>query len=487
MMRKFTIERASLWIVFALLFAIAIRVPADTDTWWHIRSGEYTLTQGIIRIDPFSHTHAGEAWINHSWGSQILLFGIWQIAGNAGLAIYTAVLAVGGMAMLYPVCAGNTYLRAFVLILGASAAAVFWSARPQMLSFFFSTVVIFLIYDYKRYGRDHLWWFIPLIWLWGNLHAGWSIAYLLLFAFIVGEAFNKALVLDVHGMGWAGWRKLLLVTALSIPTLLISPYGLDNLLVPINTVNIGPLRDFIQEWNSPNFQGRETWPFIALMMSLVGALWASRLKFDWSGFFLLIGTLFLALLYGRNIAVFAVAATPILTHHLHNALQVHGIQIKARQTVSPRMGRLNALLAGVVVLGVVIYALSVLLPATVEDAQSQFLPIDATAYLNQHTYSGNMFNSYNWGGYLMFAAPQYDVFIDGRTDLYGDFLNTYLDTALGQAGWRETFADYGINLVMVEKSSGLDQKLREEMEWELVYEDDMAVIHVREGAGNEAQ
>ena len=29
-----------------------------------------------------------------------------------------------------------------------------------------------------------------------------------------------------------------------------------------------------------------------------------------------------------------------------------------------------------------------------------------------------MFNSYNWGGYLMFKLPDYPVFVDGRTDLY---------------------------------------------------------------------
>jgi hypothetical protein len=33
-----------------------------------------------------------------------------------------------------------------------------------------------------------------------------------------------------------------------------------------------------------------------------------------------------------------------------------------------------------------------------------------------------MFNSYNWGGYLLWELPEYPVFIDGRTDLYDDEL-----------------------------------------------------------------
>src|SRR5690606_42089044 len=56
LMRRLTIERTMLVILFALLLALAARVPVDTDTWWHIHSGEYILQNGIIYTDPFSHT-----------------------------------------------------------------------------------------------------------------------------------------------------------------------------------------------------------------------------------------------------------------------------------------------------------------------------------------------------------------------------------------------------------------------------------------------
>jgi hypothetical protein len=351
-----------------------------------------------------------------------------------------------------------------------------------MISFFLSSVVLYLVYIYKREGKDRLWLFVPLLWLWSNLHAGWSIAYIFMFAFIVGEAFNNVLGIDEYAIGWKGWRKLLIVTLLSIPLLALSPYGFQNLLVPINTVNIGSLRDYIQEWNSPNFQGRETWPFIALLIGLFGALWASRMKFDWSGFFLLGGTLFLALLYGRNIAVFAVVAAPLLTHHLDNALTERGLVLRTRQKIPSRLALLNLVLVVVIGLAVAVYSIGVMLPTTVDAAQAERLPVDATTYLNEHDLRREMFNSYNWGGYLMFAAPQYPVFIDGRTDLYGEFLRTYLNATLANEGWRDILADYDINLVLVENGGGLDLALREEPGWTLVYEDDLAVIHVKDTA-----
>ncbi len=149
-LRRLTIERSMTIILFALIFALAARVPVDTDTWWHIRSGEYTLTHGMIYADPFSFTKVGETWINHSWGSQIVLYAAWQIGGAAGLSIFMASLATAGMYFVYKMCEGSPYLRAFALILGSAAAAVFWSPRPQMFSFLLSAVVLYLLYLYRR-------------------------------------------------------------------------------------------------------------------------------------------------------------------------------------------------------------------------------------------------------------------------------------------------------------------------------------------------
>ena len=479
-MQKLTIQRTSLIIVFVMLFTIALRVPTDTDTWWHIRSGEYTLNNGMIHSDPFSHTFADEAWINHSWGSQILMFGIWEVAGNAGLAFYTAILAVAGMALLYQISTGNTYLRAFILILGATTAAVFWSARPQMISFFFTTLILWLMYRYKRENKDWLWAIIPVMWLWSNLHAGWSIGYLFLIAFIVGEAFNNLMSITENTMSWAGWRKLVLATLISIPFLALSPYFLDNMLVPFNTVNIEPLRAFIQEWQSPNFQGQGTWAFIAMIMLLFMALWTSKLKFDWSGFFLLIGTLFLALLYSRNIAVFAVVATPILTHHLDNALTERKLILRPRQSVPRPMAIINVTLIVITILGVGLYAAGLLLPANVEEMQVDILPVAAVNYLNENDLPAELFNSYNWGGYLMFAAPDYPVYVDGRTDLYGDFVTDYASIYFDRADDIEAELEaQNINLVLVEVSAAINDALAESDNWTLEYEDELAMIWLR--------
>jgi hypothetical protein len=484
-MRQLTIERAAVIILFALLFALAARVPIDTDSWWHIRSGQYTLTNGMIYTDPFSFTKAGQPWINHSWGSQIILYAVWQIGGNFGLSIYVATLATAGMYMVYRMSSGSAYLRAFALVIGAATAAVFWSPRPQMLSFFLSTVILYLLYLHKRRRIDRLWLIPVIMGIWGNLHAGFSIGFIFLFGSIAGEILGN--IFNPKGetvVPWAGIRKMILVTLVSIAALVINPYGLQMLAVPFQTLGIGALQNFIQEWNSPNFHQRETWPFIFLLLGLLGAVGASKKRLDWTDFVLASGTAFMGLLAGRNIAVFAVVATPILTEHLDSALTEHGWVIQPVRRVTPRMARLNVILVGVVLLGALLKVLLVLDNKTITQAQEDYLPVKVTAHLTAEHPAGPMFNSYNWGGYFIYFLPDYKVFVDGRTDLYQDeFLsNNYLKTATGVSGWRDTLDKYGINLVVVEAQSGLARNLREEPGWKLDYEDKMAVVFVREAA-----
>ncbi|HEX2907480.1 MAG TPA: hypothetical protein VHO69_11500 [Phototrophicaceae bacterium] len=482
-MRQLTMERAAVIILFALLFALAARIPTDTDTWWHIRSGEYTLTHGMIYADPFSFTKAGQPWINHSWGAQLMLYGVWQLAGNFGLAVYTAGLATAGMAFVYKMSPGSVYLRALTLVLGAAAAAVFWSPRPQMLSFALSAGVLYLLWLYKRRGIDRLWWLPVIMGVWGNLHAGFSIGFIFLFGLMAGEVLNHLFRPGAENViSWVGLRKLVLVTVVSAAALVMNPYGLQMLAVPFQTVSIGALQNFIQEWNSPNFHDRSTWPFIALLLGLLGAAGASRKRLDWTGFVLVSGTAFMGLSAGRNIAVFAVVATPILTEQLDAVLTERSWDIQPMRRVTPRLARLNAVLVAVIVLVAAAKVLLVLDAKTVQKAQEESLPVKVTEYLQSEHPSGPMFNSYNWGGYLMFALPETPVFVDGRTDLYGDdFLtNVYYQTAVGGETWRETLNQYGIRLVVVEAGSGLARQLRVEPGWTLDYEDQQAVVFTRE-------
>ena len=90
-----------------------------------------------------------------------------------------------------------------------------------------------------------------------------------------------------------------------------------------------------------------------------------------------------------------------------------------------------------------------------------------------------MLNSYGWGGYLIWR--DLPVFVDGRADVYGDFLFTFQQTNLGQASWREPLETYDVDYILLEQGHQIIALLTESPEWSLVYEDGVALIFVREG------
>ena len=65
-------------------------------------------------------------------------------------------------------------------------------------------------------------------------------------------------------------------------------------------------------------------------------------------------------------------------------------------------------------------------------AISGFLPVNAANYLRQNPAPGPLYNTLDWGGFLIWYMPDYPVAIDGRTDLYGDELDEqFFTTANG--------------------------------------------------------
>jgi hypothetical protein len=486
--RQLSIERLATVILFILLFVMAVSVPLDTDTWWHIRSGEYFLDEGkILREDIFSFSQRGEGWINHSWGGQVILALAYRLTGGEGsiddngtigLALYTAILSTAGMAVIYQMCSGNAYSRVFVVVIGAATAAIFWSPRPQMFSFLLSTVVLYLLYLYKYKGRDWLWGLPVIMVLWVNLHGGFAIGFIYLFGFIAGEFLGN--LLDPHAEYALGWRrlgKLGLITVIAVLALSLNPFGPRMMLYPFETAGLQTLNLFIAEWLSPNFKNPQTWAFMLMVFAILGLAGITQKRLAWSQLSLTVGTGTLALFAARNIAMFAVAATPLLSKLVDTFLTERGWQIHPVRRIKGLQLAVNWILLLVVLLGGIGKMAADLNKGNVRDLQGEYLPVDALAYLKANPPQGNLLNDYNWGGLLIFALPDIPVFVDGRTDLYGDdFLKAYFKAVLGASDWREIIDQYDIQTVLMPDESALSTLLREDENWEVVYEDEQAVI-----------
>ena len=89
---------------------------------------------------------------------------------------------------------------------------------------------------------------------------------------------------------------------------------------------------------------------------------------------------------------------------------------------------------------------------------------------------------YSWGGYLGLRVPEDPVFIDGRSDIYGDApIREFAEAVQLRIDPQALFDKYDIDYVLY----GVDQDLADWLEaspgWEEAYADDLAGIWVRRG------
>ena len=498
-------RRLALLILFIAVFAMAARAPADTDTWWHLQAGRVTLESGhILQTDVFSHTRQGQPWINHSWLSQVILYLLFHCFSYFGLGLFQALVVALTFAFVYAQMEGDVFTRAFIVILAAATSAVVWVARPQLLSLLLTAVLCYLLYLYKWRKVNRLWLIPPLFVLWVNLHAGYALGFMVLGGFVAGEVLNNLLVWvspprgegEENGdpvVSWAGVERIALVSLLSFFCLLLNPNTTRMWVYYLDTVRIGVLQDFIQEWRSPDFHPLYTQPFIWLLLATLAAVGLSERRVDGSDLALVAGFAYASLLAGRNMGPFALVAAPVLSRHVRptverwlRAARARGWLRLPRRAARPQPAGLALVNWLLLALVLVAAGVKVVLPLRAGfnlENERRTLPVDAVEWIEEQRPPGPMFNSYNWGGYLIWRLwPDYLVFVDGRTDLFGDeLLSQYLEVRFARPGFQEVFEDYGVNFVLIEAGGFADNFLALDDGWRLAYSDEIAVVYVRSG------
>jgi hypothetical protein len=484
---KLTLHRLLTAIVFIAIFTMAVRVPADSDTWWHLQSGRWIVeNQDIPRTDPFSHTRFGEAWVDHGWLAQIILYLVFDAGSYAGLALLVASLVTAAFSLIWlQVQDANRWLRAFVLIIAATTSGVIWAARPQMFSFVMTAAASYLLFRFKRGDQRAIWWMPVLILVWVNTHGGFAVGFILMFAYLFGELGNQILRND--GMAWREMGRLALVMGICLLVIPLNPNGVQMWAYPFRTVGIGVLQDFIQEWRTPDFHQLHLHPFIWMLLAALTSLGLSGRRADFTDLTLTALFTYMSLLAGRNVALFALVAAPLIIRHADSALDGWSERMgwKERLTVRVRpQGRLftvlNWVLLGLLCLAALVKISQPINSSVNEEAQAESLPVEAVSFLEREQPRGPIFNSYNWGGYLIWRLPDYPVFVDGRTDLYDDaFLREYLSIIHARGEWEAALDSYGINLVLIETESMVGRLLVERPGWDRVYHDEMATVFVR--------
>ena len=487
---------------FALVALPRATMPlVDGDVWWHLRAGETVLSTGQVpRVDTWTLVGEGMRWISQDWLSNTIMAALLRAGGSYGetlLSLLFGALVVFAFALLWRAVSVRNHetgwlARLLWLTFGLLVAGPVVGVRVQTVDLVMVSLTIWVLWHFVTVRRRIWPVLLPVIAVvWVNTHAGFPLLFAFGGAVLVGEAGDRLLRRRVtpEPLRWVdlGWLASGLLVAGA--ALVLNPNGIDIYGYPFATAGIQAHRDFIFEWSRPDLSSLPGQLLFALLglavlptlflagreLRLTDALWllgATVLSLSAIRFVLVIGPVaaVMACIYlaPRLAATDIGRGTTSLTHRL------------ARPARTPAIAAANlALCLAVALLGVGV-AVARVTPAAQSSAIAEAMPVGATAWLRDHAPNARILNVYAWGGWLGRELPGARVFIDGRSDIYGNAPIQYYAEAIElQIDPAQLLDRYRIDHVVFWPDSALAGWLDRNSAWRQVYSDGQAAIWER--------
>ena len=470
-------------LVFVSVSAVRSRF-SDPDMWWHLKTGEIIWkTHSIPRVDLFSFTTNHHAYVPHEWLAQLTIYAAYHFGGYSGIMLWLWVAASLMSLVGYTLCrlySGDPKI-AFLGGLGILFfATVGLSGRPQLAGYVLLLCEL-LIVTLGRIRNTRWFLALPALFLvWVNIHGSFLLGLIVLGTMLFCGCLDFRVGLLVSHRWSKEHRKMLGVALiLSAAALFVNPVGLSQLTYPINTMfsqQIG--LQYSSEWQPLSMSDVRDWAMFGMiaMILIVPLLRCVELRLEE---ILLVALGFvLAVKHQRMLFVFGILTLPIFCRLLAAAWKRNG------------SGR-KLVLLNTTIIGLVLSSLPGIFPSSRElvEQENKANPVKAVEFIQRSGLSGRMLNDYIYGGYLIWAAPDHKVFVDGRADVYEwtGVLADYINLLTLKTDPRPVLAKYQIDFCLLQRQEPLARVMQLLPDWKTVYSDDRAVILARSATPGSAR
>jgi hypothetical protein len=470
----------------------------DPDFFWHLKSGEWIWQHGEIpERDPFNYTsEIAQAAVQRftlaaSWLSEVLYYLIEDRAGMPGILALRFLLALLLVTVLTRLRRGDpTVHAALILAMLPLIYRTYPFDRPQAFSFVLFAALLVLLERARSAPTQPPGWKshlpLPLLMLlWSNLHGGHAIGQVTIVLFIVLEG-AKFLHPRLLPAGRDRFRRLLIAGGAG----LVASFANPNTYHAIGMA-MGPASSLIQNTeylSSVKFFDAQ--PLVAIfwgalvLCALSILLSIGRPDITWIA--LVAGLGYEGFSHVRYIPFFMIAALPVI-----------GTLLLAERSL--RWGR-PLLAAGSVVL--VAFAMMNHIPSREQVRRAMrvnenMYPVRAADFVLANAPAGNLYNTYFWGGYLLWRlGPERKVFVDGRgLAAQSNFQATTINMAYSNPTdppphWKRLLRQYGVGYMIIPSVQGYEgvqfddvSRLRAALlgspEWVPVFADAISLVFVQ--------
>ncbi len=497
--RRLSLSDVAFIATFALVVIPRASAPLiDGDVWWHIRAGNEVLSTGRVpNVDAWSVVGAGMRWISQDWLSNVVLAlgdrlgpGGWWLLSivYAGLAAAALLILLRALRLRDPQAG---WLGPLIwLVVGLTVAGPILGVRVQVVDLPLAALVLLQLWRYLDDRRLRRLAWLPLIAVaWANLHAGWVLLFLLGGAVLVGEAADRTWRSGRHPepLPWAAIGRLAVALVIAALALVVNPNGIDLYRYPFVTAAIAAHRDFLAEWSPPDIGSLPGQLFVGFgLIGVAPALILGRRRLRAADLLIVVGLTVLAADAARFLLVMGPLVATIVALSLDPELSASRLGrrvaplLRQFERARPGTAAANAgvALAAVAIGFVLVWGRAG--PSAQQAAIAENMPVAAVDWIVANDPGIRPFNWYSWGGYLGFRRPEDPIYIDGRSDIYGDGpIREYAEAVSLETDPQQLFDRYRIDYVLFAVGQPLAGWLDASPDWQRVYADGRAGVWVR--------
>lgn len=536
-------------ILLIIIFSVAITpVTLQNDTFYTIKIGEHIKNYGVDMKDPFSW-HEGLPYTYPHWLYDLLTYYIYSFFGMQGIYIATCILSCVLGISLFLVAKKLTKNKviSFIVTIGAMyVLKPYIAARAQLVTFILFIWTIYFIEKFLETKKIR--YAIPLVIipiLIANLHAAvWPFYFVLylpyiaeyLLAIITDTVLYSKLQMALLNLQIKRMEKLqvkgrkikedklqklkenkkeleaqtsrikirreesnrkpykikivrnknvkylIIIMIICIFTGLLTPIG-DAPYTYLYKTMIGNTTQSINEHLPMTLA--ENVEAMCMIIIFLAILTFTKTKVRLSDLFFIGGLCYLMLMTRRQITMFAIVGTVILTRMMVDMFKEYEIPVDKFLTVITK-----PLVSLFVIVLVVFISYKTIKPKLDDEYISKSsYPVEACDFILENVDLGKarFYNEYNYGSYMLFRGIP--VFIDSRADLYApefnglgeDIFSDFINTSAISTFYEDIFEKYNITHVITYKNSKMNMIIKKtnDKNYNQIYEDDYFTVYER--------
>ncbi len=473
---KLTLKQALFISLLFFIFYFFSYPEVDPDLWGHLFFGREIVQNDKLPLQNlYSFTAPDHPWINHEWLAEVIFYEIFSLFGSPGLILLKVTIGamiVWILDLIIKKRAASPFARVLTLVWIMAILSPGFNIRPQLFTYLFFAIFVFLFYRYDEGKKRILYWAPPLMALWVNLHGGFVAGLGALGLFSLWTAMTRG---RSRGVGTTTAHAFLPL-ALSVLSLGLNPYGVNLLKFLWKDLLLDRP---ITEWGPVPFLDFSFLEFkLAFLFFLL--IFMRRNSFHRWDFILAVLAALFSVRYQRHMPLFAIAVAPFLAQGIQRAS--HCIERGARDRIFAA--------------GLFVVALYLLFSIGRVHLQHRFqlvvssteYPTQAADFLKRNGIKGNLAVPFDWGEYLIWKLyPDVRVSIDGRyTTAYPmELIQEHWDWMEGKEGWRKLLERYPTEIAVTSRYHPVSALLRNDPEWVYIYSDPVAFVFVRKTASQE--